>query len=520
VTNSSNSRSSRRRDRRDASREPPTIDLSAKVVDEGRAEAAAAPPPEAEVPPAAAAPPDEPVLAPGVADEVPADPPIGARVADSPGPSAPESARAEPEPHDGSAASADGPLPGEPSVAPAPPAREPARRGAGFGALLTAALLGGVIGSGLLYGIQRYEESLPGQEPAADLDQRLAGFARQDAVQGLDGRLGALEAAQGALSGEVAAARARADEAFNRPAPEPAPAAPPENSAALNDLTNRLAALEGQARDAAQAATAAGQALERRLGEQEQRLAALDGRLGPLDQRVAALDQRLGGLDGRLGGLDGRLGDLDGRLGALGGRLDTVDQRLGTLDQRLGATARQVAEGGSETTRAGTRVVLADRLADALREGAPYAEPLAALRRLSPESAAFTPLEPYAAGGAPNAAALAQSFKPLGERILREARPPAEDWTDRLARMAERVVTVRAVDDPSGTGVPALVGRIEAALARGAFADAVAAWDALPEPSRALSAAWGEELKRRAAAEAAARAVSADAIAALNPATR
>ena len=226
-----------------------------------------------------------------------------------------------------------------------------------------------MIGSGLLYGIQRYEESLPGQEPAADLDQRLAGFARQDAVQGLDGRLGALEAAQGALSGEVAAARARADEAFNRPAPEPAPAAPPENSAALNDLTNRLAALEGQARDAAQAATAAGQALERRLDEQEQRLAALDGRLGPLDQRVAALDQRLGGLDGRLGGLDGRLGELDGRLGALGGRLDTVDQRLGTLDQRLGATARQVAEGGSETTRAGTRVVLADRLADALARG-------------------------------------------------------------------------------------------------------------------------------------------------------
>jgi hypothetical protein len=498
VTDSSNSRSSRRRDRRDASREPPTIDLSAKVVDEGRAEAAAAPP-EAEVPPAAGAPSDEPALAPGVADEVPADPPTGARVADSPGPSAPESARAEPEPHDGSAASADGPLPGEPSVAPAPPAREPARRGAGFVALLTAALLGGVIGSGLLYGIQRYEESLPGQEPAADLDQRLAGFARQDAIQGLDGRLGALEAAQGTLSGEVAAARARADEAFNRPAPEPAPAAQPENSAALNDLTNRLAALEGQARDAAQAATAVGQALERRLGEQEQRLAALDGRLG---------------------GLDGRLGDLDGRLGALGGRLDTVDQRLGTLDQRLGATARQVAEGGSETTRAGTRVVLADRLADALREGAPYAEPLAALRRLSPESAAFTPLEPYAAGGAPNAAALAQSFKPLGERILREARPPAEDWTDRLARMAERVVTVRAVDDPSGTGVPALVGRIEAALARGAIADAVAAGDALPEPARALSAAWGEELKRRAAAEAAARAVSADAIAALNPATR
>jgi hypothetical protein len=519
VTNSSNSRSSRRRDRRDASREPPTIDLSAKVVDEGRA-AAAEPPPEAETPPAAGTPSDEPALAPGVADELPADPPVGARVADSPGAPAPESGRAEPEPRDGSTASVDSPLPGEPSVTLAPPAREPVRRGAGFGALAAAALLGGVIGSGLLYGIQRYEESLPGQESAADLDQRLAGFARQDAVQGLAGRLGAIEAAQGTLSGEVAAARARADEAFNRPAPEPAPAAPPENSAALNDLTNRLAALEGQARDAAQAATAAGQALERRLGEQEQRLAALDGRLGPLDQRVAALDQRLGGLDGRLGGLDGRLGDLDGRLGALGGRLDSVDQRVGTLDQRLGATARQVAEGGSETTRAGTRVVLADRLADALREGAPYAEPLAALRRLSPESAAFTPLEPYAAGGAPNAAALAQSFKPLGERILREARPPAEDWTDRLARMAERVVTVRAVDDPSGTGVPALVGRIEAALARGAFAAAVAAWDALPEPSRALSAAWGEELKRRAAAEAAARAVSADAIAALNPATR
>jgi hypothetical protein len=81
-------------------------------------------------------------------------------------------------------------------------------------------------------------------------------------------------------------------------------------------------------------------------------------------------------------------------------------------------------------------------------------------------------------------------------------------------------VTVRALDEPGGAGVQGLVARIDTALARGDFADAAAAWDALPEPARRLSEDWGRQLKQRAAAATASRAIAADAVAALNPPTR
>ena len=97
-----------------------------------------------------------------------------------------------------------------------------------------------------------------------------------------------------------------------------------------------------------------------------------------------------------------------------------LEKRLADQDQKLATLTRQVAEGGSDATRAGTRVVLADRLNNALRDGAPYADVLGALTRLNVDPARLQPLEPFASQGAPTAASLAQSFKPLSEQMLRE----------------------------------------------------------------------------------------------------
>jgi hypothetical protein len=77
------------------------------------------------------------------------------------------------------------------------------------------------------------------------------------------------------------------------------------------------------------------------------------------------------------------------------------------------------------------------------------------------------------------------------------------------------VVTVRAVGDGSGRDVPGLVGRIEAALARGAPAEAAAAWDMLPEEPKRISAEWASRLKARVAAEAALQRLGAESLAAL-----
>ena len=376
--------------------------------------------------------------------------------------------------------------------------RDDGRRGPGIGAMAASGILGGLVGAGLLYGIETWRTQATSDPHMARDEQQVTTSARPENLGVLEGRLAALEGAQSGLVQRVQAAQtmaersaARAEEAASRPAP--APVSTPQDDAALRDLPNRLSDLETQVRDRVQAAVGATQMIERRLAGQEQRLA---GASQPLERRLGEVEQRLAGAT------------------------QLLERRVAQQDERLAALTRQVAEGGSDVTRAGTRVVLADRLGDALREGRPYADVLAGLRRLTPDAATLTPLEPFSQSGAPTAGSLAQDFKPVAERLQREARQGPGDWTERLLRMADKVVTVRAVNEPAETGVSGTVARIEDALARNAFGDAAKAWESLPEPARQASMEWGQRLAQRAAAEAASRTVAADAVATLNQATR
>src|SRR5690606_1658535 len=143
-----------------------------------------------------------------------------------------------------------------------------------------------------------------------------------------------------------------------------------------------------------------------------------------------------------------------------------------------------------------------------------------ALKRLEDDPGRLAPLESLAGEGAPTAAELARAFEPLSATILRDERAASGSWSDRLLRMAERVVTIKPVNAPDAPGVEGLVGRIDQALARGDVAEAAAAWEALPEPARRLSEDWGRRAQARAEADKAARAVAADALSALNRTTQ
>jgi hypothetical protein len=224
-------------------------------------------------------------------------------------------------------------------------------------------------------------------------------------------------------------------------------------------------------------------------------------------------------IEPRLAEQDRRLGEIAARSSEQGQRLAALSGQLGRQGSELEALARQVAERRPEAT-AGLRIVAADRVLAALRDGAPFPEAFAALNRLEADPQRLSALEPFARSGAPTAGALAQEFKPIGQRILAEARGPATTWGERLERMAEGIVTVRRIGQPGSNDVPGLVARIEDALARGALPDAAAAWDALPEPARRAGEAFGRKLKARVAAEEAARTISNQALAALDTATR
>ncbi|MFC1456119.1 hypothetical protein ACETIH_05165 [Microvirga arabica] len=404
-----------------------------------------------------------------------------------------------------------------------PPPPAPERRSSA-GALIGSGLLGGLVGAGLVYGLQTWQGQTPAQEDPriAQLEQQVSALRQQPAAPGgqppgdtgaLEGRIQAIETARGeldqrlqAIQGAAEQAASQAQEALNRPVPEASqPQASSQTEAALTELSNRLGALDEQVRANAQNATNAANATQE------------------IDRRLADLDRRFGEREQRFQETDRRLADLDGQLAESNRRFADTDRRFGEQEQRLAALSQQAAENTRNVTTAsqtGTRVVLAGRLNEALQGGTPYAEVLDGVRKAGTDPARVAPLEPFAQEGAPTPAELAQSFEPVETAILRESRGPAEGWTDRILRMADKVVTVRPVNEPDGSGVSASVTRIRQALERGEVVEAAAAWDALPEPARRVSEEWGRQVKAVADAHRAAQAISSDALATLNRTTQ
>jgi hypothetical protein len=463
VTDSSDPKAPKN-SRRKSSREPATIDLKATVVDEGGQQDKAwdAVKPEETIMPEAGAPAEDTVGAP----EATLDSGLNADSIES-----------------GTASDGLPPRSDEPASAPPDPAPVPGRR-TSAAALIGSGLLGGLLGAGLVYGLERLQRAPSDQDDQrlTQLEQRVTALRQsQPGTQNVDlapieERLRALESARGSLDQRLQEiqdaanrAAARAEEAFNRPLPEPA-APPQQNEAALAGLSGRLSAVENAVRTL----------------ENEVRA----GARSTADASNAVQD--------------------------LGRRLGEQEQRVAALSQQVTENSRSV----EETGQTGTRVVLTERLNDALLSGAPYADVLEGLRRTGADAERLKALEPFAEKGAPTASAMLGSFEPLEAQILRDQRAASGEWSDRVLRMLDKVVTVRPVNEPDATGVPGTLARIRQALASGDMGGAAAAWASLPEPARRISEEWGRQATALAGAQQASRDLSAEALAALNRSTQ
>lgn len=464
------------------------------------------------------------------------------------------------------------------------PEQASAPRSGGFGRLLGAGLVGGVIGAGLgLAGQQLWRERAgdPVEARLAQVEQRLSGVPSRDALGTLDRRVAASEAALKDASDRAreaqtaaAAASARADEAANRPAPEAPPA--PDN-AAVEQLAARVSALETEMRNGTQAQGAGIEALGKRISDEDARVAALDTKLADTAKADAARDEAL---QGRLGEAEKRAQDQGRQLATLAQEgpqrvaavTQSVDQRVGELtqsvdqrltkltqsiDQRLADLAQTVAQQPDrDEVRATARLALVDRVGRALRTGEPYAPALASLRRLGVQGQgrdqgqgqgqqgqgqsqqgqgqsqqaqgqgrSLAALEPFAAKGAPKAADLAREFHTIADRLRAQTQPAASasaSWEDRLKRLASSVVKVQPVEGAANAGSAAAdpVAAISAALDRADVPAAAKAWDGLPEPAREGARDFGTRLGQRAAAEEAVDGLSRDAVAALDSSTQ
>ncbi len=203
-------------------------------------------------------------------------------------------------------------------------------------------------------------------------------------------------------------------------------------------------------------------------------------------------------------------------VGALRGQLDTLSAQSGRME---GAITDLQSTWTAEWRSAASRLAAANHLAVAIAQGRPYVETYHVLSDLGVPVEQLSALEPFAQEGAPGPAALAELLRRAATQMRREQAAEAPAAPDVgggfLQRLAERAITVEAVDAAPPVEAPREIAAIEAAVLAGDYETAAAGWDALPDPVREATAEWAETLRMRIAAAQAADNIGNEALAAL-----
>ena len=420
------------------------------------------------------------------------------------------------------------------------------------------------------------EPQRSGREDLAALRDRVAGLeARPDAGQAtaaVDKRLAAADAERAGLAKSVADLSSRLDalaqqaqQAGKAGADQPSGEAAAATVGALGALAGKVDALDGRLAD-----------LARTQGETERSVAALPKPVapdfGPVDAKVAALAGQVNALDGKVNGSDARLNAFDAKVNAVDGKINGFDARMNAFENRTNGIEAKVNEsaaglgrleasvanlprvdlaplqsattaldgrvakveaqlsaakdgarvtearavGSADETRATPLALVGQSVASAIGDGRPYGADLAALKALGAEPDALAKLEPLAAKGAPTAAALREQWEALQGGVLAAVKPAGTGSAlERLEAGARSLVQVRRVGAVAGDDPAALVSQVDAALAEGDVAGALAAWNKLPQAAQDRSRDWAAAARGREAAAAAADGVVNRAIATL-----
>ena len=411
----------------------------------------------------------------------------------------------------------------EPVVAPAPePAAEPPiepasapesplppliHAAAPFLPLAGAVL--GVLGLGMgLFGVIEAQQS---SGAVADLRAEVAALRARTAVS---------PAASAAPSpDQLAAFEQRLTALERRPmaTPAPAPAAP------MGDLVKRVEGLEQGLRQAtaARAPTPTDAGAPASVPAETQALAA---RLAAVETAANAAEETA---NNALQAAN-RAAEASARSAAPPVDLRPLETRLQGLDQRLAAAEAEARATKSEVlareapvvalarrSEATSLAVVAQSIGQALDQGAPFEAALAVAAGLGADASKMAPLQAVAKTGAPTTRAIALLWTAEGRAAFDATQEPEADqgWFDRLKAGAARVVRVRPAGEAPGDDPAGLVGRIDAAMGRGAIGEAFAAWSRLPEPAKAASRGFAEAARKRVAAEEAVKALTAGAVA-------
>ena len=208
----------------------------------------------------------------------------------------------------------------------------------------------------------------------------------------------------------------------------------------------------------------------------------------------------------------------------------TLSDRIASIESAIKSLRADVAQHAANADDSAARaIVAAEALRAAVERGAPYQAELAAVKSFGADESAAAALEPFAADGIPNAAALGRELSALMPALERASEPQQGDgsFLGRLESRARKLVRVTplnagvAAAEPTGDDAASVISRIETAAARGDVASALGDLARLPDAARAPAATWIKKARARQDALAAGERIAADALAAITrPASR
>ncbi|MGE7471373.1 uroporphyrinogen-III synthase [Bosea sp. NPDC003192] len=284
----------------------------------------------------------------------------------------------------------------------------------------------------------------------------------------------------------------------------------PNDGARLAELAKRVETL--QAQNAALPNRAALDAVDRKAAAAAESAAKASGEAQANASRLAELARAAPAADANLAaGLNQKLDLAESNAAAARDAAATLGQRLAGVE----AAARNAAQPSRQAVAA-ARVVLAERIRDAIGSGRPFQADLAALGDIPAEQK--TALAAVAGTGAATRDKLLAQFKSHHALFVRETTPAANSWEDKLLGLASRIVTIRPVGDSGSSDPATLPIRLEGALAQNDVIKAAEIWTQMPEPARRGSEAFGLALRLRAIAESTINRIAQDAVAALGTA--
>ncbi len=296
----------------------------------------------------------------------------------------------------------------------------------------------------------------------------------------------------------------------------------PDDAARLAELSRRIETLQTQS--AALPNRAALEAIDRKASAAVDSAARADAAAQSNASRLAELAKAVpavaSGDAAALAGVTEKIERADSNAAAARNTAAEIERRLGEAGQRLASveSAAKSAQLPNRQALAAARIVLAERIRDAIASGRPFQQDIAALAAGGIPAGELTALDAVAAKGTATGEALLAQFRSHRALFARESAPAASGWQDKLLGLASRIVTIRPVGDTGADDPATLPIRLENALVKNDIATAATLWAQLPEPARRPSEAFGTALKQRAAAEAAIAGIARNAVAALGSA--